>query len=64
MPTAFHLTNHLPSHEDDADGAGDVKFPPGQTSRVGLGPRRRVRLLTEPLRLPQAVHAGGIFTQL
>lgn len=61
----FHLTNHLSGHEDEADGAGDVKLPSGQTSGVALSPRQRVRLPAEPpIRLPQAVHAGGIVTEL
>lgn len=61
---SIHLTNHLSGHEDEADSAGDEKFPSGQTSGVTFRPRHRVRLLAEPVGLPQAVHAGGIFTEL
>lgn len=59
------LTNHLSSHEDEADSAGDEKLPPGQTSHVTLcSPGCEVRLPAEPVRQPQAVHAGGVITPL
>lgn len=64
MTVFFPLTNHLHGHEDEANGAGDEKLPSGQMSCVTFGPRHGVRLLAEPVRLPRAVHTGGIFTQL
>lgn len=60
----FRLTDQLSSHEDEADGAGDVKLPSGQPSGVAFRRRHRVRLLAESVGPPQAVHAGGIVTQL
>lgn len=61
---SFPLTDHLPGHEDEADGTGHEKSPSGQTSPVPLSRRHGARLLAQPAGPPQAVRAGGVLAGL